>query len=92
MNSGQVHRFRDAVAAYLGAGETVYMSPAEARALARALNRAARSIQSEPFARSAGITTQLAFSDWQRAGGHIPTLARDETGRAVKGKGAARGR
>ena len=41
----QVHRFRDKVAAYLGSGETVYLTPKEAAAFARALNAAAREIR-----------------------------------------------
>lgn len=82
MNAGQVHRFRDSVAAYVGNGETVYMTAKEARAFARALVRAARSVESVPFAQSSGTTTQLAFADWLRSGEHMPTLQRDEQGRA----------
>lgn len=49
----QVHRFRDHVAAYLGDGQTTYLTPKEARALARALNKAAREISAGvPFAQS----------------------------------------
>lgn len=40
----QVPRFGDHVAASLGNGSTVYLTPKEARALARALNRTAREI------------------------------------------------
>lgn len=83
MNAGQVHRFRDAVAASLGTGETVYMSAGEARAMARALVRAAQSVEREPFGQSGGTTKALAFSDWQRSGGHIPTLERDAGGKAL---------
>jgi hypothetical protein len=89
MNSGQIHRFRDSVAAYIGTGATVYMTPGEARAMARALNRAARSVEREPFARSAGVTTQLTFADWHRSGESMPEIARDETGRAVRRKRGA---
>jgi hypothetical protein len=45
----QVHRFRDKVAVYVGGGETVYLKPANARKLARALNAAARSCDKESF-------------------------------------------
>ena len=84
MNAGQVHRFRDAVAAYVGSGETVYMTAREARIMARALIKAARSVDMVPFHRSAGETVTLAFADWQRSGGVIPTLERDADGRAVR--------
>lgn len=84
-NAGQVHRFRDCVAAYVGNGETVYMTAKEARAFARALNRAARSVEREPFGKSQGLTQALAFADWTRAGEPIPALPRDAEGRAIKG-------
>ena len=45
----QVHRFRDKVAVYVGSGKTVYLSPGNARKLARALNAAARSCDKGPF-------------------------------------------
>ena len=49
----QVHRFGNQIAAYLGNGETVYLTPAEARAFARALNKAAREISAgTPFTQS----------------------------------------
>ena len=44
----QVHRFHDKVAAYLGNGATVYMTPADARWLARSLSAAARDIKERP--------------------------------------------
>ena len=74
----QVHRFRDSVAAWLGTGETVYMSPREARQLARALNKVARSVDREGFARSSGNTTRITIN-----GGHN-RLARGEDDRALK--------
>jgi hypothetical protein len=60
---GQVHRFRDSVALYIGTGETVYVSAADARKIARALNRAAKSCASEPFAQSSGLTFAFSFQD-----------------------------
>lgn len=84
MNAGQIHRFRDSVAASLGNGQTVYMTSGEARALARALIRAARSVESEPFHLSAGITAALGFSDWLRSGEHMPELERGPDGRALR--------
>jgi hypothetical protein len=49
MKQAQVHRFRDHVAAFLANGETVYLTPKEARAFARALNKAARSCDRETY-------------------------------------------
>ena len=55
----QVHRFRDKVAVYVGGGETVYLAPANARKLARALNAVARSCDKESFADSPSLTVQI---------------------------------
>lgn len=60
---GQVHRFRDSVCLYVGTGETVYVSAADARKIARALNKAAKSCTSEPFAQSSGLTFSFSFQD-----------------------------
>lgn len=59
----QVHRFHDAAALYVGAGETVYIDAKAARKMARALYAVARSIESEPFAQSQGLTQSFAFAD-----------------------------
>lgn len=59
----QVHRFGDAVALYLGTGETVYLTPREARKFTRAINRVAKSCDSEGFAQSSGLTAQFTFGD-----------------------------
>jgi len=48
----RVHRFRDAVAVSVGSGETVYMTPQQARKLARALNSTAKSCETERFIES----------------------------------------
>ena len=55
----QVHRFRDRVAVYIGTGETVYMTPEDARKLARALTKTAKSIKTETFAESTCGTMEL---------------------------------
>ena len=47
--SNQVHRFHDTVAAYLGTGETVYMSPAQAMAFGMALIQVAEECDSKKF-------------------------------------------
>ncbi len=43
----QIHRFRDKVALYVSR-ETVYLTPTQAKAIAKALNGAAKSIKTEP--------------------------------------------
>lgn len=55
----QVHRFGDKVAVYVGKGATTYIDAKGARALARALNRVARSIATESFGDSHGLTFEL---------------------------------
>ncbi len=55
----QVHRFRDSVAIHAGEGATRYMTPLEARSMARALIKAARSCEREAFVDSAGNTAAL---------------------------------
>lgn len=62
MATAQVHRFRDNVAIYVGTGPTQYLTPKEARALAKALNKAARSCASEPFAQSTCGTVTVPLS------------------------------
>jgi len=59
--SAQVHRFRDYVALYIGTGETVYFKPADARKLSRAINKAAKSCETESFAESTCGTAQFKF-------------------------------
>lgn len=53
LTGAHIHRFGDRVALSLpGKGETVYLSAAQARALAKHLNAGARSIKKEKFADS----------------------------------------
>lgn len=56
MRHAQIHRFRDRIALYLCNGEggrsTVYLTPADARRIARALNAGARDVKATPFAQS----------------------------------------
>lgn len=74
-----VHRFADAVAlAILRTSGTVYLEPADARALAAALDRAADSIDSERFTDSAfGSFTVPALA----VAGASPRLERSPDGR-----------
>lgn len=62
MAIAQVHRFRDRVAAYLGAGPTTYLTAKEARAFARALYRAARSCERESFVDSTCGTVRIPLT------------------------------
>lgn len=47
--TGQIHRFHDNVAVYLGDGSTCYLAPAVARRIARALNACANDIARHDF-------------------------------------------
>lgn len=60
-----VHRFGDAVAVYVGDGQTTYLSPTQARRLARALNRCAWSIANEKFVESSFGTVSIAKEEGQ---------------------------
>lgn len=55
----QVHRFRDAVAVYLGPGRTTYLTPRDAARLAKALNVTARDVTARPFQESTCGTHEL---------------------------------
>jgi hypothetical protein len=59
----QVHRFGDCVAAYLGNGETVYLTPKDAKKLARALNACARDVAESRFVDSEFITDEIVLED-----------------------------
>ena len=59
----QVHRFHDCVAIYIGTGETVYLTPKEARQLARAINKTARSCDREEFRDHTAGTHSFTFGD-----------------------------
>lgn len=62
--SAQVHRFRDSVAIHVGNGETVYLTPAMARILSRALLKAAQSVKREKFTDSpSGLTVSVDIGD-----------------------------
>lgn len=66
MAKAQVHRFRDSVAVWIGTGETVYMTPRDARRFARAINKAAKSCESESFADSTCGTAAFDFEDGRK--------------------------
>ena len=62
----QVHRFRSAVALAAGKGETIYLTPKDARRIARALNAAARSCDREPFHESTVGTFSAQCADGRK--------------------------
>lgn len=55
----QVHRFRDAVALYVGNGRTVYLDRRDAARLAKALSAVARDVKARPFQDSTCGTFEL---------------------------------
>lgn len=59
----QVHRFHNGVAVYVGDGQTVYLHPKDARKLSRAINKAARSCETEKFADSSCGTFSATFEN-----------------------------
>ena len=56
--STQVHRFGDTVAAYIGTGDTTYMTPQQARELGNALIEAAKDTDNVKFTKSTFKTFQ----------------------------------
>ncbi|QYW06540.1 hypothetical protein uav_009 [Pseudomonas phage UAVern] len=63
MAQAQIHRFRDKVAIYLANGETVYLSPEEAKTIGQALNAAAVDIENNTFVQSTFSTVHIPLSD-----------------------------
>jgi len=61
--SAQVHRFGDCVAASLGTGETVYLTPKDAKKLARTLNACASNVKASRFVDSEFTTVGLELED-----------------------------
>ena len=59
----QVHRFHNGVAVYVGGGQTVYLCPKDARKLSRAINKAAKSCETESFADSSCGTFEAKFEN-----------------------------
>lgn len=63
MIKAQVHRFGDCVALYVGTGQTVYVTPADAKCIAKTLNRAATDVTQSTFQNSKFTTTKFDFAD-----------------------------
>lgn len=61
--TAQIHRFRDRVAVHIGTGDTVYMTHADARKMARALNLFAKSVKTESFVDSTCGTFTMERND-----------------------------
>lgn len=59
----QVHRFGDCVAMYLSNGETVYMTPKDARAIAKSLNACARDIKAAKYVDGTFKTAEFYLQD-----------------------------
>lgn len=62
MAQAQIHRFREKVAIYLANGATVYLSPKEAKEIAKALNAAVRDIKDNSFVDSQFSTVNIELS------------------------------
>jgi hypothetical protein len=62
MSQAQIHRFREKVAIYLANGATVYLSPKEAKEIAKALNGAVRDIKANSFSNSQFSTVHVELS------------------------------
>lgn len=59
MAHAQIHRFREKVAIYLANGSTVYLTPSEAKAVAKALNACAKDIKARGFGDSEFHTVEI---------------------------------
>ena len=57
MKTAQIHRFGDCVAIYLADGETVYLTPADAKRIAKYLNAAAKDCKESRFVASDFVTS-----------------------------------
>jgi hypothetical protein len=63
MAQAQIHRFREKVAIYLANGATVYLTPKEARQIAKALLDGARDIKNNSFSQSEFSTVHVELSE-----------------------------
>lgn len=59
----QIHRFRDWVAVYIGTGETVYLSPGDARRFAIAMLDCTGDCEAHGFAGSKFRSTSFEFDN-----------------------------
>ena len=63
MNTAQIHRFGDTVAMYLSNGETVYMTPTDAQAIAKQLNACARDVKACAYGAGSFATANIELVD-----------------------------
>lgn len=63
MKHAQVHRFGDCIAMFLSEGETVYMTPQDARKIAKALNACSRDVKAYKFGDGQFKTQEFALAD-----------------------------
>lgn len=78
MKTAQVHRFRNAVAIYVGTGETVYLTAQAASDIAEALRVCAENVRTEQsFAHSSFTTRTFVLEDGRKQA--VALVATDET-------------
>lgn len=63
MKTAQIHRFGDCVAMFLSNGETVYMTPKDARKIAKNLNACARDVKHAKFVDGTFKTFEIDLTD-----------------------------
>ena len=59
----QIHRFGDTVAMYLGEGETVYLTPKQAKEIAKALNACAKDCKDKTYLSGTFSTKEFTLED-----------------------------
>lgn len=59
----QIHRFGDCIAMFLSTGETVYMTPKDARTIAKNLNACARDVKQARYVDGTFKTFDLGLVD-----------------------------
>jgi hypothetical protein len=72
-----VHRFGDAVAVYVGDGNTTYLTAKQARALARALRDCAKSVVDVKFTNSEFGTRSIPYVSPEAYGAEVAKYPRN---------------
>ena len=62
VRAAQVHRFHDSVSLWIGTGDSVYLTPADARSLAAALLIAVEDAETRPFVASTCGTKEFSLA------------------------------
>ena len=63
MKTAQIHRFGDCVAMFLSTGETVYMTPKDARKIAKNLNACSRDVKQSKYSNGTFKTFSIELQD-----------------------------